>query len=112
MTDKNMTTREMVIAAVEKLNELTTGERPPEADFDERLENPFTAVLAETWEAIEFIGYQVWCRESDQCDTPDDGETVESIVAYVVEFEMSRIGRTVVVLVSDWHRQNPAPETP
>lgn len=45
---------------------------------------PFMSVSAENWDAIWFNGdIQVWCPELDDCNTPENGETVESIVSHV-----------------------------
>ncbi len=81
----------LVLRAVTRLNGMVSAaydgmEVHPATMYQDGL---FTAVFAENWESIDFLTHQgVWCPETDQCDTPDDGETVESIVSYVWEDEL------------------------
>lgn len=82
MTDE----QEMVFAAVDRLNTMARAaydgmEVQPATMYGDGL---FTAEFAEGWESINFVGdMTVWCAATELCDSPENGETVDSIVAYV-----------------------------
>ena len=104
-----MKPRELAIAAADRLNEMVGAaydsmEVGPATTYD----SPFAAVISGGWEAIQFLGEtRVWCPETDQCDTPDDGETIESIVRYVWEDEL----RDLVTLLVAFRKQCESVET-
>ncbi len=83
---RGMTSRELVIAAVDKLNSMC--DQADQSNQGTDWPAPFIAEISE-WEAINFMGERgVWCPETDQCDTPDTGETVDSIIRYIWHYEL------------------------
>ncbi len=92
-----MTSHELVFAAVTRLNEMAR--QADQADQGQDWDGPFVAQFAEAWQAISFLGeHQVWCPATDMCDTPETGETVDSIIHYVWHYELKDLAHLLNAL--------------